>query len=108
MAKQFLSNRAWLLKGLSGSEEGMLTLENGRLSFVLGLVTDELVFDCPLSEVREIKFPWLYFGTGCTLKINSVKYRLSFIQPGNTAGGEYAGIPEARRVGRIWKETLIR
>jgi len=104
MAEQSLSDTAWLLNGLVASEEGTLTLENGRLSFV----TDEPIFDCSLSEVQEIKFSWLYFGAGCTLRINGVKYRLSFIQPGNTAGGEYASIPEARRVGWMWKEALIR
>lgn len=103
MAQPFLSDKAWLLKGLVASEMGRLTLEDGRLSFT----TDEIVFDSPLSEVQEIRFPWLYFGAGCTLKINGVKYRLSFIQPGNTAGGEYAGIPDAQRTGRRWKAALI-
>src|SRR5687767_8340658 len=102
MAQHFLSDKVWLLKGVVGSEEGTLTLKNGRLS----LTTDKPIFDCPLIEVQAVGFPWLYFGAGCTLKINGAKYRLSFIQPGNTAGGEYASIPDARRKGQRWKAAL--
>ena len=104
MAQDSLVDTVWLLKGVVASEEGTLTLKNGRLS----LVTDKPIFDCALSEVQAVAFPWLYFGAGCTLKINGAKYRLSFIQPGNTAGGEYASIPDARRKGQRWKAALAR
>ena len=102
MPQHSLSDRVWLLKGLSGSEAGTLTLKNGRLRFV----TDKPILECPLAEVQSVHFPWLYLGAGCTLKINGMKYRLSFIQPGNTAGGEYASISDARAKGRRWKAAL--
>jgi len=102
MAQHSLSDKVWLLKGLITSEAGTLTLKNGRLSFTI----DKPIFDSPLAEVQAVEFPWFYFGAGCTLKINGTKYRLSFIQPGNTAGGEYASIPDARRIGRRWETAL--
>jgi hypothetical protein len=102
MAQHFLSDTNWLLKGVVASEAGTLTLGNGRLS----LTTDKPIFDIPLTEVQAVNFPWFYYGVGCTLKINGAKYKLSFIQPGNTAGGEYASIPDARRKGQRWKTML--
>lgn len=102
MAQHFLSDKVWLLKGVVASEEGTLSLKKGRLS----LTTDKPIFDCALTEMQAVGFPWLYFGAGCTLKINGTKYRLSFIQPGNTAGGEYASITDARGKGQRWKAAL--
>ena len=97
-----LSDQVWLLKGLIASEAGTLTLKQGHLSFA----TDTPIFDCPLIQVQAIDFPWYYFGAGCVMKINDTKYRLSFIQPGNTAGGEYTSIADARRKGQRWKTAL--
>ena len=102
MAQHFLSDEVWLLKGLIASEAGTLTLQNGRLTFV----TNKTVFDGPLTQVQAVDFPWFYFGAGFILKINGMKYKLSFIQPGNTAGGEYASIPDARHKGQRWKAAL--
>jgi hypothetical protein len=103
MAQHFLSDNAWLLKGFVASEAGTLTLKNEHLTFA----TSKLIFDSPLIEVQAIAFPWFYFGAGCTLKINGEKYKLSFIHPGNTAGGEYASISDARGKGQRWKSALI-
>lgn len=102
MTPRHLSDEVWLLKGLVASEAGTLTLMDARLRFI----TDELIFDCPLTELEAVKFPWYHFGAGCTLKIKGAKYKLSFIQPGNTADGQYASIPDARRKGRRWKTAL--
>lgn len=105
MSNDSLEDRVWLLSGLTGSECGVLRLKNERLRFV----SDEgrQVFDAALSEVNEIKFPWLYLGVGATLKIGSEKFRLSFVQPGNTAGGEEVDIMDARARGKIWQAALI-
>lgn len=102
MKQHFLSDTVWLLKGLIASEAGVLTLKNDRLSFT----TDKSIFDSPLSEVQGIDFPLIYFGAGFVLKLGGAKYKFSFIQPGNTAGGEYASIPEARDKGKRWKAAL--
>ncbi len=83
---------------MTGSEGGVLKLKHERISFTTD--AGRQVFDVALGEVSEIKFPWLHFGAGMTLKIGEEKYRLSFIQPGNTAGGEYASISDARAMGK--------
>lgn len=102
MAQHFLSYVVWLLKGLIGSETGTLTLENDRSGFT----TDEIIFDSLLADVQAVGFPWFRLGAGCILTSSGVKYKLSFIEPGNTAGGEYASIREARRNGQRWKTAL--
>ena len=102
MDQHSLSDKVWLLKGLIASEAGRLTLKKGRLSFT----TDKPLFDSPLSEVQGINFPLIYFGAGFVLKLGGAKYKFSFIQPGNTAGGEYASIPEAREKGKRWRAAL--
>jgi hypothetical protein len=103
MAQHSLTDRAWLLRSLTASETGSLTLRKGRLSFA----THITVFDCPLAAVQAVHFPWFYFGAGCVLKVNGTRYRISFIQPGNTAGGEHSSIGEARRKSWRWKATLL-
>jgi hypothetical protein len=102
MARPSLSDKAWRLKGLVASEAGTLTLRNGRLIFV----DSNDVFNIPITDLQDVRFPWFYFDTACILTIEGYKYRLSFIQPGNTAGGEYAIIADARRTGRRWKSAL--
>ncbi len=98
-------DQVWLLHGLTGSECGVLKLKNGRLSFI----TDEgrKVFDADLSELTEVKYPFFYFGGGVIFKIGGEKFRLSFIQPGNTSLGEYASIPDARALGKAWKPIFL-
>src|SRR5688500_7736103 len=102
MTQHSLSDKAWLLKGLIASEAGTLTLKDGRFSFT----TDKPVFDSSLAVVPAVSCPWCYFGAGCILKIDGTEYKLSFIQPGNTAGGEYASISDARSKCRRWQAAL--
>lgn len=83
------------MKGATGSTQGVLELADGRLSFTAtehyrgaGLRSDGRVdeggqlFEAPLSEVSEVRWPWYYFGGGVKLKIGDQKYRLSFVKPG--------------------------
>ena len=97
-------DRVWLLHGLTGSESGVLKLNRGRLSFVTD--AGRQVFDAALSELKGVKYPLLSAGAGVNFEIGSEKYRVSFIQPGNTAMGEYASIPDARALGKAWKPIL--
>ncbi len=59
MFNNSLCTVAWLLIGLTDNVPGILELANGKLAFT----TEEgSVFSVPLSEVRDINFPWHYFG----------------------------------------------
>ncbi len=116
---------AWLLKGITGSVPGVLELHNGRLAFT----TEEgRVFEAPLAEVRDVKFPWYYFGGGVKLTVNNESYRLSFVRPNDasdipgrllartggpgavagllTVGQKIVDIGEGRAAGKTWKAVL--
>jgi hypothetical protein len=99
MTKKSLFTSAWLLKGITGSVSGSLELKNKRLIYV----TDDgqRLFNVPLSEVRDIIFPWYYFGAGVKLRIGANKYRFSFIEPYSESG-----VLAACDVGKEWKSLL--
>jgi hypothetical protein len=59
MTQPVLQSQVWLLSGMTGSQEGILQLADGRLAFMD--IDGQTVFDVPLSEVREVEFPWYYF-----------------------------------------------
>ena len=120
MAGDALCTAAWLLVGITDSVPGVLELANGHLAFT----TEEgRVFDVPVPEVNELKFPWYYFGGGVKFSIGADSYRLSFVRP-NDAGDPPArllartefGAPapllkvldigEGRRAGKAWKSVL--
>ncbi len=95
-----LFTSAWLLKGITGSVSGYLELRDERLTFTTG--EDELyLFNVPLSEVKDVVFPWYYFGGGVKLRIGAHKYRFSFIEPYSESG-----VLAARVIGKEWKAVL--
>ena len=105
MNRKVLEDESLAAESLAGSEGGVLQLKKGRISFETD--TARKVFDAAMNEVSEIKFPWLYMGAGMILSIGEEKFRLSFIRPGNTSGGEYASISDARATGKIWRAALL-
>ena len=103
MATDDVETEAWLLKGLTGNVPGILGLVDGRLIFVTD--DEQIVFDAPLSEVSNIKFPWYYFGGGMKLSVGAERYRLSFVLP-TAVGGGVADIPEGRSTCKMWRSLL--
>lgn len=106
-----MKNRVWLLMGLTGSTEGVLSFENNALSFEIydkgALSAGQLkelstqigindlaeqlernetttLFSIPVSSISKIEFPWFTFGGGMNVTLRGVKYRFSFMQPQNT------------------------
>jgi hypothetical protein len=53
-------------------------------------------FDIPLSEVRDINFPWHYINGGFKMNIGADRYGFSFIEPHN----ENADIRTGRETGK--------
>jgi hypothetical protein len=124
MISEALCTPAWLLVGITRSVPGVLELVDGRFAFT----TEEgLVFDAPLSEVSEVKFPWYYFGGGVKFRVGAGSYRLSFVRPNDasdipgrllagtgygapvallTAGRKVLDIGEGRRAGKTWRSVL--
>ena len=106
MNNRNFSSQAWLLRGLIGSTEGVLALQNERLSFTNE--QGQLVFDVPFGEVRDIQFPWHLFSGGLTFMIGADKYRVTFVRPGNTAGaeGNFGDVADGRAECKKWKAAL--
>jgi hypothetical protein len=98
------TDHVWLLRGLTGSESGVLKFNRGRLSFTTD--EDHQIFNADLCELKNVKYPLLSAGTCVNFTIGGEKYRISFIQPGNTAMGADASISEARALGKAWKPIL--
>lgn len=96
-----LISQVWLLIGLTGSEQGSLIYANGRIALH---TNDRCAFDVPLSEVRDVEFPWYYFGGGVKFSIGADRYRLSFVRPENLGG--HSSIFEGRQAGKDWKSVL--
>ena len=106
MSHRNFSSPAWLLHGLFGSTAGALTLQDERLSFVKD--DGQTVFDVPIGEASEIKYPWHLFGGGLTLRVGAENYRVSFVRPGNTAGaeGNLGDVAVGRQNCKKWKSAL--
>ena len=116
----------WQLKGLlGGSEPGVLTFADGRLSFT---TEERVAFEAPASAFLDLTFPWYDFGGGLKLRVDGRPYRLSFVKPngaadvsgrllaraGNplaaalTVGRKVRDINQGVRAGRTWKALLSR
>jgi hypothetical protein len=127
MIDQTLCTPVWQLIGMSGNVPGLLELGDGRLSF-----TTEAgrVFDTPVSEVGEIRFPWYYFGGGANFKVGTASYRISFVKPNGagdvpdrllahlgdgvevaagilTIGRKVSDLGKGRKAGKAWKSVLL-
>lgn len=122
MTADTLCTEAWLLVGLTRSVPGILELDNGQLAFTSA---EGCVFDVPLSTVRNVNFPWHYFGGGVKFSIGSDDYRLSFVQPNDAPDAsaellerttfsrapsalKVLDIGDGRRAGKAWKSVLSR
>jgi hypothetical protein len=103
MATDGVETEAWILEGVTGNLPGILSLANGRFVFVAE--DGQIVFDAPISDVRDVKVPWHYFGGGMKLSVGSERYRLSFVRP-TAFGGGAADIPEGRRACKLWRSLL--
>ncbi len=94
---------AWLLVGLSGSVAGELVSRGGRLAF---RSADEVLFDATLEAVRQVRFPWYYFGGGVHFTVEGRRYRVGFVRP-TSEGGGVLDISAGRRAGRAWRKVLL-
>jgi hypothetical protein len=112
---QELRSQVWLLKGMTGSEPGVLTLSGGVLSFATAAGP---AFEAAADRVG-VKFPWYYFGGGCKVTLpGGVTHRISFVRPNGaedmgdgplallTAAGKLSDIGQGRALGKAWKSAL--
>jgi hypothetical protein len=125
MAQEIVS-KVWLQHGtFGGATPGLLTADEGKASFI----TEEGEhFNVPVSEIKEVKWPFLQFGLGFTASVNGQKYKFTFMKPNGAADlndstlGQLArftrlgrgadaistlsGMGESKKVAKQWKELL--
>lgn len=111
-----LTTEVWRLSGVTGSDPGMMSLENGIVSLDISDANDNMVraFSVPVDQVRDVNWPKLQMSGGCNFVVNDEKYRLSFLKPQNTrplaasygAAAGVASISGGRKAGKAWKAIL--
>lgn len=82
--QQQLESKVWQTHGIfGGSTPGILSLSEGIISFI---TTDGIKFTEPLSEVKEVKWPFIRLGLGVSVVVKGKKYSISFAKPNASAG----------------------
>lgn len=106
--EEYLVTPGFLLVGLFRSIPGALWLVGERFRFMAA--NERILVDTTLAEIKELTFPWYYFGCGMKFRVNSNKYRFSFaapVQSGDDADAEgVQSIMAGRKVGKAWKARL--
>lgn len=81
--EQGLTTKVWQLHGalaFGGITKGLLILKEGKISFTTSEAEE---FNVPISEMKEVKWPFYQFGMSFTAVVNGKKYSFSFIEPEN-------------------------
>lgn len=82
MHKELIS-KAWKITGIIGAvTPGALVWKNGQVTFI---TEAGIQFQVPLSEIRNIKWPFLRMGMGFDAEVNGKKYKFSFAKPNASA-----------------------
>lgn len=88
--EQELISKVWQLHGalaLGGVTPGLLILKEAKISFISAEAEQ---FNVPVSEMKEVSWPFYQFGLVFTAVVNEKKYRFSFAEPGNVNTGDNA------------------
>ena len=103
MEKELVS-KVWQLFGLVGRViPGLLIWNEGQITF---LTEEGTQFNVPLTEVKDVKWPFLRMGLGFDAFVNGKKYKFSFTKPNpsapeldDTVGDQLLRLTDA---GRFW------
>jgi hypothetical protein len=92
---------------LSGRQLRQLEVRTGQHGLADRLTRGQSVqlVHQPLPLIERVTFPWYYFGGGAVLVVGGVRYRISFLQPQNTAIG-VVSLSDGLRAGKQWKAAL--
>ena len=81
--QQQLVSKVWQIAGtFGGANPGLLILDNGYVSFV---TAEGEHFNVPISEVKDVKWPFLQFGYGFNATVNGSTYKFTFMKPNGAA-----------------------
>ncbi len=77
-----LISRTWQIAGLFGKvTAGVLVWKKGLVTYI---IEEGVQFSVPLSEIKEIKWPFLRMGLGFDAVVNEKKYKFSFSRPNSS------------------------
>ena len=80
---QEIFSKVWLMHGtFGGATPGLLSLGGNNVSFA---TAEGQHFSVPVSEVKEVKWPFLQFGLGFNATVNGQKYKFTFMKPNGAA-----------------------
>ena len=91
------------------AKPGTLTLANGRLGF-RETGGDRAVFDIPLAEIGNVKFPFYNLGSVVRFDAGGKRYRLAFLSSERRfkwSGARIRDVRPASRWGTQWKSALL-
>lgn len=78
-----LISKAWKITGIIGAvTPGALVWKNGQVTFI---TEAGIQFQVPLSEIKNIKWPFLRMGMGFDAEVNGKNYKFSFAKPNASA-----------------------
>ena len=82
MAQELVS-KVWQIAGVFGGvTAGLLTYSDGQVSY---LTQEGVVFNVPLAELKNIKWPFLRMGLGFDTDVKGKKYKFSLAKPNASA-----------------------
>jgi len=123
-----LRTPVWLLMGLTRSVPAALQVAGDRIMLATSSCP---LFDVRLQQIRDVRYPWWWFGGGVKLMVGRRPYRISFVRPNDgsdavtrlvasrlaAAGGPAAlqhaasklrDVRHGRAMGRAWRALLGR
>jgi len=75
---QEIYSKVWHSKGVfTIATPGLLILENGNVLFITEAGEQ---FNVPVTEIKDVKWPFMLFGLGFKAMINGQKYTLTFMK----------------------------
>lgn len=89
---------AWQMIGMTISEPAMLIFDGEQLKLITE--NEKNGFAGHFSEVKNITFPWYYFGGGFKCEIKNQKFRVSLVKPN---GGAYLSTKASFRIRDLLK-----
>jgi hypothetical protein len=78
-----------------GSRDGELRVADGRISFA---TPDKMLFDAPISDLSDVKFPRWQGGKVFKLKVNGKRFRIALNKSGSTIRYDGGTVERSPRV----------
>jgi len=97
--EQELLTKVWRMQGLlSTPTPGLLILADGHISFV---TADGEMFSVPVSDIKDVKWPFIQFGLGFNSTVNGTQYKFTFMKPNGAAELNNSSVSQLANITQI-------